>query len=97
MGKAKRGGECRGRGEGPRGERVDRIREIVDRDYISEGDLRREVGQNIRRLIEIGTYRGLRHRRGLPAKAINNRTSSPFASGFWPFAGPSTPFVHGPR
>ena len=43
---------------------VDRIREIVDREYISEGDLRRDVNQNIRRLIEIGTYRGLRHRRG---------------------------------
>ena len=47
-------------------EQVDRIRELVDRDYISEGDLRREVNQNIRRLIEIGSYRGSRHRRNLP-------------------------------
>ena len=44
-------------------EQIDRIRELVDRDYISEGDLRREVNQNIRRLIEIGSYRGNRHRR----------------------------------
>ena len=47
-------------------EQVDRIRELVDQDYISEGDLRREVTQNIRRLIDIGSYRGLRHRRNLP-------------------------------
>ena len=57
-------------------EQVDRIREIVDRDYISEGDLRREVGQNIRRLIEIGTYRGLRHRRGLPVNGQRTRTNA---------------------
>jgi len=57
-------------------EQVDRIREIVDRDYISEGDLRREVGQNIRRLIEIGAYRGLRHRRGLPVNGQRTRTNA---------------------
>lgn len=55
---------------------VDRIREIVDREYISEGDLRREVNQNIRRLIEIGTYRGVRHRRGLPAHGQRTRTNA---------------------
>ena len=55
---------------------VDRIREIVDREYISEGDLRREVGQNIRRLIEIGSYRGLRHRRGLPVHGKRTRTNA---------------------
>jgi len=55
---------------------VDRIREIVDREYISEGDLRREVGQNIRRLIEIGSYRGLRHRRGLPVHGQRTRTNA---------------------
>ncbi len=55
---------------------VDRIREIVDREYISEGDLRREVNQNIRRLIEIGSYRGLRHRRGLPAHGQRTRTNA---------------------
>ena len=55
---------------------VDRIREIVAGDYISEGDLRREVGQNIRRLIEIGAYRGLRHRRGLPVNGQRTRTNA---------------------
>jgi len=55
---------------------VDRIREIVDREYISEGDLRREVNQNIRRLIDIGTYRGVRHRRGLPAHGQRTRTNA---------------------
>ncbi len=55
---------------------VDRIREIVDREYISEGDLRREVSQNIRRLIDIGSYRGLRHRRGLPVHGQRTRTNA---------------------
>ena len=55
---------------------VDRIREIVAGEYISEGDLRREVGQNIRRLIEIGAYRGLRHRRGLPVNGQRTRTNA---------------------
>ena len=55
---------------------VDRIRELVDREYQAEGDLRREVNQNIRRLIEIGSYRGLRHRRGLPAHGQRTRTNA---------------------
>lgn len=55
---------------------VDRIREIVDREYTTEGDLRRDVNQNIRRLIEIGTYRGLRHRRGLPVHGQRTRTNA---------------------
>ena len=55
---------------------VDRIREIVDREYLAEGDLRREVNQNIRRLIEIGSYRGGRHRRGLPAHGQRTRTNA---------------------
>ena len=55
---------------------VDRIRELVDREYMAEGDLRREVNQNIRRLIEIGSYRGLRHRRGLPAHGQRTRTNA---------------------
>ena len=52
---------------------VGHIREIIDRDYQVEGDLRREVNGNIRRLIEIGSYRGLRHRRGLPTRGQNTR------------------------
>ncbi|MFY9233113.1 MAG: 30S ribosomal protein S13 [Fimbriimonadaceae bacterium] len=52
---------------------VAHIREVIDRDYQVEGDLRREVNGNIRRLIEIGSYRGLRHRRGLPTRGQNTR------------------------
>ena len=57
-------------------EQVDRIRELVDRDYISEGDLRREVNKNIRRLIEIGSYRGSRHRRNLPVAGQRTKTNA---------------------
>jgi len=53
-----------------------RIREIVDREQIVEGDLRREVNLNIRRLIDIGTYRGMRHRRGLPVRGQRTRTNA---------------------
>lgn len=52
---------------------VARLREIIDRDFQVEGDLRREVQGNIRRLIDIGSYRGLRHRRGLPTRGQNTR------------------------
>ncbi|MCY4481057.1 MAG: 30S ribosomal protein S13, partial [Rhodospirillales bacterium] len=45
---------------------VIRIREVIDQSYVVEGDLRREVAMNIKRLMDLGTYRGLRHRRGLP-------------------------------
>lgn len=55
---------------------IGRIREIIDRDYQVEGDLRREVNANIRRLIEIGSYRGLRHRRGLPVRGQNTRSNA---------------------
>ncbi len=57
-------------------EQIDRIRELVDRDYISEGDLRREVQQNIRRLIDIGSYRGSRHRRNLPVAGQRTKTNA---------------------
>ena len=52
---------------------ITRLREIIDRDYQVEGDLRREVNGNIRRLMEIGCYRGIRHRRGLPVRGQNTR------------------------
>ncbi len=55
---------------------LDRIREIVDKEYTTEGDLRRQVNQNIRRLIEVGAYRGVRHRRGLPVRGQRTRTNS---------------------
>jgi small subunit ribosomal protein S13 len=52
------------------------LREVIDRDYRVEGDLRREVQQNIRRLIDIGCYRGLRHRRNLPVRGQRTRTNA---------------------
>jgi small subunit ribosomal protein S13 len=52
---------------------VGRLREVLDRDFQIEGDLKREVQGNIRRLIDIGSYRGLRHRRGLPTRGQNTR------------------------
>jgi small subunit ribosomal protein S13 len=52
------------------------LREILDRDYQVEGDLRREVQGNIRRLIEINCYRGVRHRRGLPTRGQNTRSNA---------------------
>jgi small subunit ribosomal protein S13 len=53
-----------------------RIRVIIDRDYKVEGDLRREVTQNIKRLQEIGSYRGIRHRRNLPVRGQRTRTNA---------------------
>lgn len=55
---------------------VTRIREVVDRDYKVEGDLRREVQLNIKRLMDIGCYRGLRHRRGLPVRGQSTKTNA---------------------
>ena len=55
---------------------VIRIRETIDRDYIVEGDLRREVAMNIKRLMDLGCYRGLRHRRGLPVRGQRTHTNA---------------------
>ncbi len=55
---------------------VGKLREVIDADYQVEGDLRREVQGNIRRLIEIGSYRGLRHRRGLPVRGQRTRSNA---------------------
>ena len=55
---------------------VSRIREVIDKEYKVEGGLRKEVNLNIKRLIEIGSYRGLRHRRGLPARGQRTRTNA---------------------
>jgi small subunit ribosomal protein S13 len=57
-------------------EQVNRLREIIDRRYKVEGDLRREVAMNIKRLIEIGSYRGLRHRRNLPVRGQRTKTNA---------------------
>jgi small subunit ribosomal protein S13 len=53
-----------------------RLREIIEREYRVEGDLRREVQLNVRRLIEIGCYRGMRHRRGLPVRGQRTKTNA---------------------
>ena len=52
------------------------IRETIDRDYMVEGDLRREVSLNIKRLMDLGCYRGLRHRRGLPVRGQRTHTNA---------------------
>ena len=52
------------------------IREMIDRDYMVEGDLRREVAMNIKRLMDLGCYRGLRHRRGLPVRGQRTHTNA---------------------
>jgi small subunit ribosomal protein S13 len=53
-----------------------KIRKIIDSDYSVEGDLRRDVSLNIKRLMEIGCYRGIRHRRGLPVRGQNTKTNA---------------------
>ncbi len=63
-----------------------RLREVVEREYAVEGDLRRQVQMNIKRLIDIGSYRGLRHRRGLPVRGQRTRTNARTRKG-----GPSRP------
>lgn len=57
-------------------EEANRLREIIDRDIRVEGDLRREVSMNIKRLMDIGSYRGMRHRRGLPLRGQRTRTNA---------------------
>ena len=53
-----------------------KLREVIDRDYKVEGDLRKEVQMSIKRLVDVGTYRGLRHRRGLPVRGQRTRTNA---------------------
>ena len=57
-------------------EEVSRIRDIIDAQYMVEGDLRRDVALNIKRLQEIGCYRGIRHRRGLPVRGQNTKNNA---------------------
>jgi len=74
------------------------IREVIDRDYIVEGDCRREVAMNIKRLMDLGCYRGLRHLRGLPVRGQRTHTNARTRKGpAKPIAGParrSNPGVH---
>ena len=57
-------------------EEILRIRELIDREYRVEGDLRREVSMNIKRLMDLGCYRGIRHRKGLPMRGQRTRTNA---------------------
>lgn len=57
-------------------EEVGRVREIIERDLKVEGDLRREVSMNVKRLMDIGSYRGIRHRRGLPVRGQRTHTNA---------------------
>jgi small subunit ribosomal protein S13 len=57
-------------------EEVNRLREVIDREYRVEGELRKEVNLNIRRLVEIGSYRGIRYRRSLPLRGQRTRTNA---------------------
>ena len=55
---------------------ISKLREVIDNQYVVEGDLRRDVAMDIKRLIEIGSYRGIRHRRGLPVRGQRTRTKA---------------------
>ncbi|HKL25917.1 MAG TPA: 30S ribosomal protein S13 [Desulfuromonadales bacterium] len=57
-------------------EEVGRIRKIIDSDFTVEGDLRRELSMNVKRLMDLGCYRGLRHRRGLPVRGQKTKTNA---------------------
>ena len=57
-------------------EEAGKIRKVIESDYMVEGDLRREVSLNIKRLMEIGSYRGIRHRRGLPVRGQKTKTNA---------------------
>jgi len=57
-------------------DQLNRVRDIIDKQYVVEGDLRRQVQQNVRRLIEINTYRGVRHKRGLPVRGQRTKTNA---------------------
>jgi small subunit ribosomal protein S13 len=57
-------------------EEITRLREVIEKDHKVEGDLRREIALNIKRLIEIGCYRGLRHRRGMPVRGQRTKTNA---------------------
>ncbi len=57
-------------------EQIGKIRKIIDANYSVEGDIRREIGQNIKRLMDLGTYRGLRHRKNLPVRGQRTHTNA---------------------
>ncbi len=68
-------------------EEISKITSIIQSNYITEGDLRREISQNIRRLIEVGAYRGLRHKKGLPVRGQRTKTNARTRKGRKSFMG----------
>lgn len=68
-------------------EEVAKITAVIQENYVTEGDLRRDVNQNIKRLMEIGSYRGVRHRRGLPVRGQRTKTNSRTRKGRKPSVG----------
>lgn len=72
----KTGIDCAVRVKDLREEDIVKLREAIDKDYTVEGDLRKEITLSIKRLIDTGTYRGLRHRRGLPVRGQRTKTNS---------------------
>jgi len=68
-------------------EEISRITQIIQKNYVTEGDLRREINENVRRHMEIGTYRGLRHRKGLPVRGQRTKTNARTRKGKKPVVG----------
>ena len=68
-------------------EEISRVTSIIQKTYVTEGDLRREINENIRRYMEIGTYRGLRHRKGLPVRGQRTKTNTRTRKGKKPVVG----------
>jgi small subunit ribosomal protein S13 len=68
-------------------EEISRITGLVQKNYVTEGDLRREINENVRRHMEIGTYRGIRHRKGLPVRGQRTKTNARTRKGKKPVVG----------
>lgn len=79
--------DCNRRAKDLTDEEIAKITSIIQSNYITEGDLRREISQNIRRLIEVGTYRGLRHKKGLPVRGQRTKTNARTRKGKKSFMG----------
>ncbi len=79
--------DCNRRAKDLSDEEIARVATIIQTKFITEGDLRREVSQNVRRHMDMGTYRGLRHRRGLPVRGQRTRTNSRTRKGRKPIFG----------
>jgi len=79
--------DCDRRAKDLSDEEIARITSVIQSNYVTEGDLRQEISENIRRHVSIGTYRGLRHRKGLPVRGQRTRTNSRTRKGRKPVVG----------